>query len=117
MYCDLYSQHDIIQGMKFSGFDWDEGNIGHCRKHGLTIPEIERALNSGALVILSDVKHSGAEQRQIAAGALPNGERIFVAFTLRQKDGKTLLRPISARRMHEGERRRYGQETPPSGDG
>lgn len=103
--------------MKFSGLDWDEGNIDHCRKHGLTIPEIEAALNSGALVILPDVKHSGPEQRQIAAGTLPNGERIFVAFTLREKDGVTLLRPISARRMHEGEGRKYGQETTSPRDG
>ncbi len=103
--------------MEFSGFDWDEGNIDHCRKHGLTIADIESALSSGALMILPDARHSGAEQRQIAAGTLPNGKRIFVAFTLREVDGKTLLRPISARPMHEGEGRRYEQETAPSGNG
>ncbi len=103
--------------MKFSGFDWDEGNIEHCRKHGLTIPEIEHALNFGALVILPDVEHPGMEQRQIAAGTLLNGERIFVAFTLREVGGQTRLRPISARRMHEGEGRKYEQETAPPGDG
>ena len=78
---------------------------------------IESALNSGALIIVPDPKHSGAEQRQIAAGVLPNGERIFVAFTLRQSGGKTLLRPISARRMHAREGRKYEQETIPFKDG
>jgi len=103
--------------MKFSGFDWDKGNIKHCQKHGLTIPEIEAALNSGALVILPDPAHSGAEYRQIAAGFTPSGVRIFVAFMLRDKNGKTLLRPISARRMHEKESKRYEKITPPSDDG
>lgn len=97
----------MVTVLKFSGFDWDEGNIEHCCKHGLTVTEIEFALNSGALVILPDIKHSDEEQRQIAAGVLPDGKRIFVAFTLRVIGGKTRLRPISARRMHEQESKRY----------
>lgn len=107
----------MIHELKFTGFDWDEGNIEHCCKHGLSIAEIESALNSGALRILPDVKHSDDEQRQIAAGILPNGDRIFVAFTLREIDGETRLRPISARRMHEQESKRYEQETPPTQNG
>ena len=30
--------------VQFDGFDWDEGNLVKCRKHGVTIAEIEEAL-------------------------------------------------------------------------
>ncbi len=41
----------------FEGFDWDEGNAEKCRRHGVSIGEIESGVISKALVIMPDVKH------------------------------------------------------------
>jgi len=32
-------------------FDWDNGNVGKCGKHGVSIAEIEHALLSDPIVI------------------------------------------------------------------
>lgn len=34
----------MIETVEFDGFDWDEGNREKCRKHGVSLPEIEQAL-------------------------------------------------------------------------
>jgi uncharacterized protein len=64
---------------------------------------IETALSSGALLILPDAKHSDEEERLIATGKTASGRHIFVAFTLRERGGRMLLRPVSARYMHQRE--------------
>ena len=85
-----------------SDFDWDEGNRDKCRKHGVTLAEIEWALTHGARVA-PDVKHSVDEQRFIAIGRTEAGRPVFVAFCWRG----TRLRPVSARYMHAREVARY----------
>ena len=93
----------------FEGFDWDEGNAEKCRRHGVSIGEIESALISKALMIVPDVKHSKDESRYIAVCQTVNGRDLFVGFTLRNIAGRKLLRPISARYMHRKEVEHYGQ--------
>ena len=85
-------------------FDWDAGNRDKCRKHGLTLDEIEWALTHGAR-IAPDPAHSLAEQRFIAVSRAPSGRPVFVAFCWRG----ARLRPISARYMHAREVARYEQ--------
>jgi uncharacterized DUF497 family protein len=94
--------------VRVEGFDWDAGNRQKCTKHGLTWQQIE-SLFLGAPRVAPDVRHSSAEQRFIAVGRIDTGRPVFVAFTLRQIDGQTLIRPISARYMHAEEARRYEQ--------
>jgi uncharacterized protein len=96
-------------------FDWDAGNREKCRKHGVRISEIERLLSS-APGIAPDRKHSGTEQRFIAVGRNARGRPMFVAFTLRTKRGRVLIRPISARYMHKKEIENYEKEGPPATD-
>ncbi len=81
------------------GFDWDEGNRAKCRKHGVTIDEIEALFDAVALVA-PDPKHSGEETRFIVVGRNEEGRPMFVAFTFRDRDGVRLIRPVSARYMH-----------------
>jgi uncharacterized DUF497 family protein len=50
-----------------AGFDWDDGNREKCRKHGLSIAEIE-ALFADAPRIAPDVKHSDRSARDICTG-------------------------------------------------
>jgi uncharacterized protein len=89
-----------------SGFDWDAGNREKCQKHGVSIAEIEAALR-GDPEIAPAPRRSVAEERFIAVGRTPAGRALFIAFTLRVRNGARLVRPISARYMHAREIRRY----------
>jgi uncharacterized protein len=95
-----------MDGATFAGFDWDEGNIDKCQKHGVSIDEIEGAFASGPL-IGPDEAHSGQERRFRAFGRPKGGRPLFVVFTVRRVGGENLIRPISCRYMHAKEVRRY----------
>ncbi len=90
------------------GFDWDDGNTGKCQKHGVSLREIEALFQSDPL-IAPDLAHSDEEDRLLAVGLTEPGRPMFVIFTYRQRDGKQLIRPISARYMRQKEYRRYAQ--------
>jgi len=92
--------------MKFDGLVWDHGNLQKCRKHGVSLEEVEYVLMNDA-AFAPDLVHSGSEQRFIGVGRNRAGRPLFVAFTLRWKGGLTLVRPISARYMHAKEASRY----------
>lgn len=91
-----------------NSFDWDQGNREKCRKHGITQEEVEHVLLT-PLAVTADWNHSDYEERRIAIGVTPSGRHAFVVFTERMRDGRALLRPISARFMREKELRRYEQ--------
>ena len=72
--------------------------------------EIEEFFKQDVLVA-PDVRHSQGEKRLLAVGRSQNGKGMMVVFTLRESKGNVLIRPISARYMHEKERKRYEQES------
>lgn len=92
----------------FSGFDWDDGNLGKCQKHGVTIEEIESVF-AGTPAIGPDAAHSDAEARFLAIGKTRSGRHVFLAFTWREREGANFIRPISARYMHAKEVQHYEQ--------
>jgi uncharacterized protein len=100
-----------------AAFDWDDGNRNKCRKHGLSIAEIEQVVAHSETLLVPDRKNSRYEPRFIAIGRSPAGRHAFVAFTLREKDGLTLVRPISARYMHKKEIAKYEKEISGTQDG
>jgi uncharacterized protein len=87
------------------GFDWDEGNWPKCAKHGLSKTEIEYALRHDPLVLMD--RRGRAEQRFNAVGWNKEGRHLFVVFTVRVVNAAVLIRPISARYMHEKEVKAY----------
>jgi uncharacterized DUF497 family protein len=89
-----------------TGFDWDTGNWKKCQTHGISIAEIEAVLR-GDPQIAPAPRRSLTEERFIAVGRTPGGRALFIAFTLRTRDGARLVRPISARYMHAKEIERY----------
>lgn len=89
--------------LRFEGFEWDDGNEGHCAKHGMTRPEIEQVLR-GSPRIAPDLKHSNEERRFLALGRTDSGRAAYVVFTIRRE----LIRPLSARFMHAREAAKYG---------
>ncbi len=85
-----------------AGFDWDRGNLGKCRAHGVEIADIE-AMFRRLIWVIPDPAHSHREVRLRAIGTDAYGRYIFAVFTLRSRIGETLIRPISARYMHDKE--------------
>ncbi len=96
--------------MNFSGFDWDLGNVIKCGRHGLTIREIED-LFDGEIGVVEDIAHSGGEFRFWAIGKV-RGRYALVVFTFRSSIDGRLIRPISARYMHQSEVLRVKAQNP-----
>ena len=94
-----------------SGFDWDDGNRAKCREHGVSPGEIE-ALFERPVLIVPDETHSTNEERLRAIGKTARGRSVFLVFTIRERDGERLIRPISARYMHRKEVASYEKENP-----
>ena len=90
----------------FTGLDWDHGNLAKCQKHGVSIAEIN-AMFAGEPRYSPDVAHSLIEQRYLATGRTESGRAILVIFTVRDREGERLVRPISARYMHAKEAARF----------
>jgi uncharacterized protein len=95
--------------MRIAGFEWDFGNWPKCGKHGVTQGEIEDAIRNARFVIEDP---SNTEPRLRAVGLTDEDRHVFVAFTLRRRDGLTFVRPISARFMHAKEIRDYERRRP-----
>jgi uncharacterized DUF497 family protein len=91
-----------------SGFDWDEGNWPKCAKHGLTKVDVESVFDGSPSIF--PARDAADETRRFAVGRNTEGRYVFIVFTLRDKDGASLIRPISARFMHEKEVRNYEQQ-------
>ena len=92
--------------MKFNGFEWDDGNWPKCARHGVSKEEIEFVFSVNPQT-LKDKNKDVNEARYNAVGLTLQGRYVFVVFTLRQKAGLQLIRPISARYMHSREIERY----------
>jgi len=88
------------------GFDWDLGNWPKCGKHGVSHAEIEAVFLANPAVY-ADPTHSQDEQRLRAIGQNKGGRYLLVAFTIRHKNDKRFIRPISARYMHKKEVENY----------
>ena len=65
-----------------TGFDWDDGNLEKCQKHGVTIHAIESAFYQ-SIAVFPDPVHSDCDDRFIGIGKTSEGRHVFIAFTLR----------------------------------
>jgi uncharacterized protein len=97
--------------LQANGFDWDKGNRAKCQKHGLSTSVIE-SLFTRPLAILPDAAHSQRERRFRAIGRTNKDRGVFIVFTIRGKGDELLIRPISARYMHQKEIEAYEKENP-----
>ncbi len=89
-----------------SGFEWDDGNAAKSWvKHGISQAVCEQVFFNHPLLLLEDQTHSKHEPRFHALGHANDGQRLFIAFTIRNG----LIRVISARPMSKKERGFYDQ--------
>ena len=56
-----------VDTMEINGFDWDDGNREKCKKHGITIDEVESVFNDKPFVS-SNARHQSEEERYHAVG-------------------------------------------------
>ena len=75
-------------------------------------PPKSGALFDRPVLIIPDEAHSRREQRLRAIGRTARGRSVFLVFTVREHNGKRLIRPISARYMHRKEVASYEKENP-----
>ena len=90
------------------GFAWDHGNTPKIvNKHKVIPSEAEQIFFNEPLLLLGDRKHGQDEHRFHALGITDDRRLLHVTFTLRAQN--TLIRMISARDMHQKERKVYEQ--------
>lgn len=99
-----------IDNLNIEGFDWGEGNLKKCQKHGVSISEIESIFTDEELAVFYDEKHSHEEERLIAVGQTKEKRNVLIIFTIRKRNKEQFIRPISARYMHQKEVKYYEEE-------
>ncbi len=93
----------MIDWAQVVGFDWDEGNSRkNVDKHDVGQSEVEQVFFNQPILILADLRHSQEEVRYHALGLSDDACLLHITFTLR--NGRKLIRIISARDMHRKER-------------
>lgn len=89
------------------GFDWDQNNLEHIKKHNVEFSECEEVFVNRPFLINEDLEHSSkAEVRFQVLGRTDKGRKVFLSFTIRNKR----VRVISARDQNRKERRDYAKE-------
>ncbi len=97
------------------GFDWDRGNRNKCQKQGVSLDVIEGLFRS-PIAVFPDPEHSAREERFKAIGRADDGRGVLIVFTLRERGGETLIRPVSARYMRRKESEHYEEEIAKTAD-
>ena len=97
--------------LKTITFDWDEGNLGHATRKGLTKDDIEYVLKNDPMV-RPDRYPIDVEERWNAIGKTQEGRTAFIVFTFREVEEMLCLRPITARYMHRKEIEKYDKQNP-----
>jgi uncharacterized protein len=95
--------------LEVAGFDWDQAKRPKCQKLGVPLADIE-AMFQRPVAVVPDPFHSIHEERFKAIGKSAAGRSIFVVFTLRTRNRKNFIRPISARYMHRKGVEHYEKE-------
>jgi uncharacterized DUF497 family protein len=91
--------------IRFEGFEWDEGNLEHATRHGVTREEIEQALGAG-FVEATSYERSGEARHSMVARSPHTGALLAIVATVRG----ARLRVITAHRLKRAKRRLYEKE-------
>jgi hypothetical protein len=82
--------------MATAEFDWDEANIGHIARHGVSPEEVEQAFANDPLAVIAEQERS-REQRVLCAGRTNAGRPLQFVYTVRH--GR--IRVITAHTAHK----------------
>lgn len=85
------------------GFDWNEGNLEHIKKHKVNYRECEEVFLNQPLIVNEDETHSQSEERLRVYGQTNRRRSVLIIFTIRNNQ----IRIVSARDQNKKERREY----------
>jgi uncharacterized DUF497 family protein len=90
-------------------FSWDVRKaLRNLKKHGVSFEEAATIFGDPQALDWDDPEHSDSEYRSKRLGLSVSGRILIVAYTPRRaKDGKEIVRIISARRATRKERQAY----------
>ena len=91
---------------KIEGFEWDNGNIEHIKKHKVDYKECEAAFLNEPLIVNNDETHSQKEERLRVYGQTNRKRLLLIIFTIR----KNKIRVVVARDQNKKERREYAEK-------
>jgi uncharacterized DUF497 family protein len=82
--------------------------LSNLKKHGVSFEEAATAFSDPEALDWDDAVHSLSEYRSRRLGASITGRILMIAYTTRRlKDGKEIIRIISARQASRKERQAY----------
>lgn len=87
-------------------FEWDKGNSGKNKKHGVSDEESEEIFSDSNKAKYPDPKHSNTEPRYVLTGQTRNRRQLFIIYTIR----KNRIRIISARDLNKKKERHLYEE-------
>jgi uncharacterized protein len=91
---------------KIEGFEWDEGNLKHIKKHKVQAEECEEIFFNKPLIINKDKEHSTKSERRFRVYGITNKERcLSLIYTIRNKK----IRVIACRDQSRKERKEFSQ--------
>ncbi len=73
------------------GFDWDDANRKHVRRHDVTVPEVEEAILDPEAIMIEEQNAEGENRFKLVGRTL--GGRILIAVFALRGD---LVRPVTA---------------------
>jgi uncharacterized protein len=83
-------------------FEWDDGNVDHIARHGVSTDEAEEALADPHRLGTSAYS-VGRERRSALIGATQDGRVLLIVYTWRSG----AIRVVTARDADQAQRRRY----------
>lgn len=92
---------------EYIDFDWEAGNLDKNLKHGVQDWEIEEALRDSRQVRESQSGMNHEERYVLFARAPTSGRYLRIVYTKRVRDGRELIRPISAIPLAPRQKKRY----------
>jgi len=81
-------------------FDWDDANVGHIARHGVTPVEVEQAFANHPLVVLAAQKRKG-EERVLCAGLTDAGRALQFVYTIRRRRIRVITAHAAKRKVRE----------------
>ena len=86
-----------------SGFEWNEGNLTHVKKHSVNYRECEAVFFNKPLIVTPDLTHSQTESRFRVYGLTNKNRGLCLVVTIRNKK----IRVISARDTSKREKKEF----------
>ena len=96
----------IFNLSRLVGFEWDKGNLGHIKKHGVDYKECEEIFFNKPLIMFINEEHSVIEKRYKIFGVTTNRRKLALAITIRNNK----VRVVMARDRNRKEKIKLGGE-------